>query len=111
MKKLKHTPGPWKGLHGDGVDKRGNVHILSEYGRIAILKKSEKQHANARLIAAAPEMLEAFIKTYKEFERISKHKDTSLKDVVYLNGVLAVLDSYFEKPFEKATGGKIEDLL
>lgn len=50
--KSKHTPGPWR-LSGDGV-------LIAKEGafyRIATVR--EPRSANARLIAAAPELLEA----------------------------------------------------
>ena len=46
----KHTPGPWKVHHS------GNV--LMPDGEVTALPHTENRLANARLIAAAPEMLE-----------------------------------------------------
>ncbi len=55
-----HTPGPWEAKRLDSH----HSHIQSENGLIArtalgIDQPPEALHANARLIAAAPDMLEA----------------------------------------------------
>jgi len=60
----KHTPGPWV-VDGDVIrgdqQRNGSISVASmldvsyPYGRRA----GESKHANARLIAAAPELLEA----------------------------------------------------
>ncbi|MCB1462087.1 MAG: hypothetical protein KDJ90_06605 [Nitratireductor sp.] len=62
-----HTPGPWKA--GD-TDEFGDVTILPESGGLAVAAvpngefmrirgKTGEHHANAQLIAAAPELLDA----------------------------------------------------
>lgn len=59
---MKHTPGPWKRLQGMIV---GNLHKgeRGTEGDVVCLMKGyvdyKNQDANARLIAAAPEMLTA----------------------------------------------------
>ena len=59
----KHTPGPWDIHVGNlGADARGQqqmVMICSEDMRIATMFSVQDRDANARLIAAAPELLEA----------------------------------------------------
>jgi hypothetical protein len=56
--KAAHTPGPWE-------EKFGGVYIISETGKRCMstheipLYMKQIREANARLIAAAPEMLEA----------------------------------------------------
>ena len=58
----KHTKGPWEAAdRGDYSDLDGNSRvILGDDRRIAIVqhKGDEEDEANARLIAAAPDMLE-----------------------------------------------------
>jgi hypothetical protein len=49
-----HTPGPWE-QNGNAVHKRRSPHFAT---CIAVCDGSDRQ-ANARLIAAAPELLEA----------------------------------------------------
>ena len=55
--KSKHTPGPWKVLDGailcEHVNAYGNFHIASYHRGDEPL--TDEDHANARLIAAAPE--------------------------------------------------------
>ena len=49
----KHTPGPWNGLSGLIASEKGD-HIATVW-----LTQDDNLEANARLIAAAPELLEA----------------------------------------------------
>lgn len=53
-----HTPGPWtygyNGAYGYCITTRGGTHIAT-----SILYKKDGGEANARLIAAAPELLSA----------------------------------------------------
>jgi hypothetical protein len=72
----KHTPGPWKAWTSKSPFKRSGVNGLTEAGdapfTICIMgtpNKLAETHANARLIAAAPEMLEALRAVVEEFER------------------------------------------
>ena len=52
-----HTPGPWT-LEGYPLTEPSNVRITSKHGTICnIYDCSTEDEANARLIAAAPEML------------------------------------------------------
>jgi len=65
-KKVSHTPGPWKIRYGSGIDMK----IMSEHGKICEFRgyshsvelmdeNEEEERANAKLVAAAPELLEA----------------------------------------------------
>jgi hypothetical protein len=61
--KNEHTPGPWKNIalsvYGpDIIDKRSKP-IAKVGGKTFCLGEAEVFHANARLIAAAPDLLEA----------------------------------------------------
>lgn len=61
MLEMKHTPGPWQILDGailcDKVNQYGNFHIASfSRGDEQI---TDEDKANAKLIAAAPELLKA----------------------------------------------------
>lgn len=49
-----YTPGPWHSDHGQIRDDRGNA-----LARVPHLMGDEHDHANARLIAAAPELADA----------------------------------------------------
>jgi len=58
MKKTEHTPGPWRTVG----NKAGSWSVLSGNICLAVLARKdclEWNEANARLIAAAPELLEA----------------------------------------------------
>ncbi|MGT3569130.1 hypothetical protein ACVQH5_29455 [Klebsiella pneumoniae] len=70
-----HTPGPWT---------VNDVSIESEGGLIALAYKRGKgsMKANARLIAAAPELLDA-LKYARRFLRGPDH------DVDYVDGIIA----------------------
>lgn len=68
MEEMKHTPGPWKarkGFHADTIeifhpDKSVKPPFYPcEIATIASDRDTAKAKANARLIAAAPELLEA----------------------------------------------------
>lgn len=61
MSESKHTPGPWyhrspTGFVGTVAD---SIMVASVYGDDPNCREDGRQIANARLIAAAPEMLEA----------------------------------------------------
>ena len=57
----KHTPGPWN-VRNYGTDEAGNemIHIEDQIGRTIIREMGHQDviHHNARLIAAAPELLD-----------------------------------------------------
>lgn len=59
MSETKHTPGPWHVYKGHGlyVDSSSAGSVC----KVAEKRASEQQVANAHLIAAAPDMLEALI--------------------------------------------------
>lgn len=65
--KLKHTPGPWKvdTVGGTTLKNEKDFHVVRKDNEILISTWGKPHLANARLIAAAPDMLEALIKTYK----------------------------------------------
>ena len=62
MKNAKHTPGPWE---VDQIDqstiqiKAAGVIVAEVYSGSTFTRLSDEQQANARLIAAAPELLSA----------------------------------------------------
>ena len=62
MEKQQHTPGPWvQPMQANGANVR-HPHIISDGGEIAITTwqgSEQKTNANARLIASAPDLLEA----------------------------------------------------
>ena len=66
----KHTPGPWLPGHPDQDDDRHVVCSLSEGWSVVALQEDPAKYepdADARLIAAAPELLEALDKCHDVF--------------------------------------------
>ena len=84
MEGLKHTRGPWtigrNGIYGDD-------------DKCICVKFSLNWSNNSRLIAAAPEMLEALISCAK-------------RDLIRIGGI----NPFTEKAIEKATGTRIKDV-
>lgn len=66
MKMSKHTKGPWE-VHGDAIMAEPNSHIEDTALGIAYVMDHDSERpasvtrANARLIAAAPDLLDALI--------------------------------------------------
>lgn len=73
----KHTPGPWRSFE------RGvtfHYWVVKVANRVIAKITGEDQEANARLIAAAPELLEALEKMVKQFGYEVVHKDGLVHD-------------------------------
>jgi hypothetical protein len=114
----KHAPGPWKhkAVHGEpnqsmilADDRSGNwIMAVQHQGEFM----PEKQEANARLIAAAPELLEALTSIKAEFERLKQAVMddeempfiAKMRDAAYLDGVLAVVITRADAAIAKAEG-------
>jgi len=100
----KHTPGPWKVAGGPSWEEtEACYHIVdSKKGWVAQLwnkyeedfKSREESKANARLIAAAPEMLEAL-------EKVKEYIEHSMN-----YGILAGVPEFVESAIKKARGGE-----
>lgn len=86
MSETKHTPGPWR-IWSSGVLGRGKQFIHAGKGESPCLDKSfrcvaaigelemtpEESEANARLISAAPELLEALELCVKRMAELQEH--------------------------------------
>lgn len=60
MSESKHTPGPWKSFQRLSQDGLPEIVVTAENGcPIAVVSNHAEFKANTRLIAAAPELLEA----------------------------------------------------
>jgi hypothetical protein len=57
-----HTPEPWRYLPGDGLAWRPSVQRATEGGFVVQGSSREREEADAKLIAAAPDLLEALKK-------------------------------------------------
>jgi len=68
----KHTPGPWEAQNGEVTTPRENgrsyrrIAAVQDYGAGSL---KEVDDANARLMAAAPDMLKVLIQLTTEWER------------------------------------------
>ncbi len=65
-----HTPGPWG--YSEGEIYRGNNPIASVIPSFGWFRKTAEDEANARLIAAAPEMYEVLREVLIEYEAEAK---------------------------------------
>jgi hypothetical protein len=108
--KTNHTPGPWKAELITAGDKPAhpvywNIKFSGDYDshRAAInvykagkgtIKEAE---ANARLIAAAPELLEALGNLYKAAEKFYNEKDQAFTDVLHA-AYIAINKARFPMP-------------
>jgi hypothetical protein len=52
-----HTPGPWRYLPGDGLAWRPSVQRATEGGFVVVGLSRDREEADAKLIAAAPDLL------------------------------------------------------
>ena len=58
----KHTPGPWEAVYNDhywDIKLEGSYERIGDTCTSQFLSSGDNEEANARLIAAAPELLEA----------------------------------------------------
>lgn len=105
---MKHTKGPWKiETHA------GNVEVWHQDTHVTTINKNAKASyeitamdvANAHLIAAAPEMLEALEKALHDLEALrlsSDEDDYPLEVVSYLDTYMLTM---FSNAIRKAKGG------
>ena len=71
----KHTPGPWV---ADGSEITTETWVCGADGkRICTMRPSFADWSNARLIAAAPELLEALMDALKDLEALSQWDNAS----------------------------------
>ena len=115
MNKLQHTPGPWESAGGDDSSYEINIGestaFIARYDKNtgAMVFSRDEMEANARLIAAAPEMLDTLLREYELFKNI------------YDMGLLMLgtqMQEKFERSLEikksaieRATGLPIEEVL
>lgn len=91
----KHTPGPWR--YEAGRDGRPPYVIRrTEGGFVVVGMTADRQEADARLIAAAPELLEALQKLLdlqvakKELEYLDKGIGTKTPNAAWLEARAAI---------------------
>ena len=102
--KTKHTPGPWK--INQTTLYRGEEMISDESGQfIAGISNRDESEANAKLIAAAPEMLDALKAVYDLIDSGVLVRDTSkdddfayfTKQSVKINNAVVLMNKAIEK--------------
>ena len=99
----KHTPGPWRavGFHGDKTwlhvqaDYDGEVHEICDLDEPAGGRSPRLKEADARLIAAAPEMYDALLGVLPFLDAATGDDDAIREQYERIEDVLA-----------KAEGGK-----
>jgi hypothetical protein len=103
--KAKHTPGPWKLSHGGLPGDSGfsivsnnaeaeNVKVAAECWPCTIVSEDHRQElfANARLIAAAPELLESLRKAVARYEATlatCPHRDETREELIAARAAIA----------------------
>ena len=70
MSETKHTPGPWKASYDRYERKHSFVGDGMWFGKISWTVTSDRNEADARLIAAAPELLDALQHLSDVYEHI-----------------------------------------
>jgi hypothetical protein len=91
----KHTPGPWK-INGTGILNHpvtgaavSLIRIETTLGNIEIHDETNEPDYNARLIAAAPELLEALEECTTERGAMAyRNHELALKRIEYINGIV-----------------------
>ena len=77
MASPKHTPGPWTAVYTPSM-KLDGVHIRPRTNTLEIAycnsSESTRPEADARLIAAAPELLEACLEAFKHLDHLGDCK-------------------------------------
>lgn len=77
----KHTPGPWKICYDGQIDGPKGKHVCSfRWTSFKEFNESEEGKATARLIAAAPEMLEALKLSLRALEESNPDSQEKLCD-------------------------------
>ena len=82
--KTKHTPGPWEVKPSDKV---GRLHVTGRINEVSeIVVCDTDNEANAKLIAAAPDMLEALLKVQTAIAnwRDDVDSEMNLEEIKYL---------------------------
>ena len=77
MTNTKHTPGPWEYANGIIQECQQNGNIAKVKRTLASINtfgiSGEEVEANAKLIAAAPELLDALINFHEMYEKLTEN--------------------------------------
>jgi len=77
---MKHTPGPWVATHANGNDfivKAGDIEVVAGCGCYGSPYMRGNPDADARLIAAAPDLLEALQGVLRVADRATDEFDAA----------------------------------
>ena len=110
LEKLGITPGPWKGLHGEGIYRRGNKRIISDWVDIAILIKSKHDTSNAQLIAAAPQLFTDEVDNKEDAHKAMIELEKELPDLHRVFNLLGNIVARSANGAEKATGKSWQEI-
>jgi hypothetical protein len=105
-----HTPGPWT-VEGEGSELEIWQHELGEVAYLRCLNPRKEAHdamlADARLIAAAPELLEAATAALKELSDLNNHfyRDGEWPAVAQLRAAIAKAKGRSSSPSESGVRG------
>lgn len=80
MEKTKHTPGPWTVESGSVFGHAGSARVALADRKEGLIRPVERD-ANVRLIAAAPDLLEACGQALKTIKTLKTFCDVSLTTV------------------------------
>lgn len=98
MGESKHTPGPWHLVTRDGQPENGSIAVMSRSWQALYTRNAlGDADADARLIAAAPLMLEALRDIVAQAERTKMMLPADLADAIRVFGRAAI---------KAATGGE-----
>lgn len=94
-----HTPGPWYAIEYAGMWGIQSVDEYSQDNNLLDMENDDRAEANAKLIAAAPDLLEALVK-------LTSNKHIDLGDLIY--NVKEREGEGWEGPSVKAWGEAVE---
>lgn len=112
MSDAKHTPGPWLVDRDPRIGMAWNNHIVDQHGNAVCFmahsngRDTERDEANASLIAAAPDLLEALQEVLATNRATSRLPKTVLEAELMLDRIRAAA-AKAEAAIAKATGGTV----
>ena len=86
---MKHTPGPWVATHANGNDfivKAGDIEVVAGCGCYGSPYMRGNPDADARLIAAAPDLLEALQGVLRVADRATDEFDAARAAIAKATG-------------------------
>lgn len=87
--KPKHTPGPWYSEENNVFTVQLGYWIAEMGKNKSFTKNNDERHANARLIAAAPELLEALELALVRLEQLNSPRCSNALTIGKVYGVIA----------------------